>query len=110
MTDFLAYVIAALGMVVLLAVLLIVAPLWSTWWLYPGWEWFVVPLGVTPISFWHMYGLKVFGYSLFVYSGINKPNEGKEEDKTTKMLSAIFVFVVLPIAVWCVMRFAVAML
>lgn len=31
--------------------------LWRAWWFFPAWGWFVVPLGVPPISFWHFAGL-----------------------------------------------------
>jgi hypothetical protein len=37
--------------------LFIVVVAWRTWWLYPAWGWYVVPLGVPAIGFWHFAAL-----------------------------------------------------
>lgn len=39
-----------------LAISVLIA-LWSAWWVFPAWQWFLVPLGVPKISFWHFIGL-----------------------------------------------------
>lgn len=49
-------VIGAVPIVFALAYLLL---MWRVWWLYPAWEWFFVPLGLPPITFWHLAGLLV---------------------------------------------------
>lgn len=38
-------------------VMTLLCVLWWSWWLYPAWGWFIVPLGVPPISLWHFWGL-----------------------------------------------------
>lgn len=53
MTKFLA----ALGATVLVSpaifALIIGVLAWRAWWLYPAWDWYIVPLGAPHISFWH---------------------------------------------------------
>lgn len=34
--------------------------MWRGWWLFPAWEWFIVPAGVPRVSFWHFVALLIF--------------------------------------------------
>ena len=52
-------IVAVAGVIAISAL----AALWRTWWLYPIYQWYLVPLRVPMISFWHFMALMlVIGY------------------------------------------------
>lgn len=40
-----------------LFVLAVAGVAWRAWWLYPAWGWFLMPLGLPVVSFWHFAAL-----------------------------------------------------
>lgn len=54
-------IIASAGAFVIAAPFVLIITLfgvmWRSWWFYPAWGWFIVPLGVVPIRFWHFAAL-----------------------------------------------------
>lgn len=52
--------------------------IWRVWWLYPAWDWYLVPLGLPRITFWHFAGLTMLVgiYTLHTdYKKDNRPIE-----------------------------------
>ena len=93
MTNFFAAIgvfVLALPIVMLLGILVI---MWRTWWLYPAWEWYIVPLGVPSIAFWHFAALLLLSSVLF------HRDESKKDDRATDWgkTAAIFMW---PVIVW----------
>lgn len=97
-----AFIIGAVGapLVLLFTVALALGiGSWWSWWLYPGWGWFVVPLGVPAVSFWHFWGLWI----LFRTRGTTLETKPKET-APTPWAAWLIVNSVGPIAVWAVLR------
>jgi len=53
------FLVAVIVTAPFLFVLLIAGSAWRAWWLYPIWAWFIQPLGVPSISFWHFTALQL---------------------------------------------------
>ena len=86
---------AFLGVVFILAIL---QAIWSAWWLYPAWDWFIVPLGLPPISMWHF-------MALFVIARHKMPElqtrPKEREERTWIELAAYYILIVTgPIISW----------
>lgn len=77
--------------------LLILSMIWRAWWLYPAWRWFVVPLGLPQISFWHFVGL-VFFLGVLTHKVDTKKDERKEQWESHLLL---FLW---PILAWAILR------
>jgi hypothetical protein len=70
--------------------------MWRSLWLYPAWSWFIVPLGVPSIRFWHFAALLLLVDTL-------KTMQIKKDDRKTEP-AAIFIIILWPIAVWALLR------
>jgi uncharacterized BrkB/YihY/UPF0761 family membrane protein len=94
-------VFAAIGVfVVALPVMIglgILAVMWRAWWLYPAWAWFLVPLGLPGIRFWHFTALLVLVSAL-----IYRVDTKKDERKTD--WGVIIVGFLWPILSWAILR------
>lgn len=88
----------ALPLVFLLAIL---SSLWRTWWLYPAWAWFMVPLGLPQISFWHCAALMYLVHIMTVNV------ETKKDDRPVAW-SSIGVILISPILAWAVLKWMAA--
>lgn len=58
---------------------------WTAWWLVPGWDWFVVPLGLPPISLWTFVGLRM----LIFFRQAEWPKEPAEARKVPNWEKAL---------------------
>jgi len=67
--------VVAVPILVCIGVLVI---MWRTWWLYPAWAWYVEPLGIPPITFWHFAALSIL-ISYFTHQNETKKDERKED-------------------------------
>jgi len=77
--------------------MLVLGLLWRAWWLFPAWGWFVVPLGVSPITFWHFTALIFFGSVMTTHIDMKK-DERKIE------WGAAPVIILWPILTWVLLR------
>lgn len=93
---------AAIGIVVLaipfLLGILILGIMWRAWWLYPAWGWFIVPLGVPAISFWHFTALT------FLISLITMHTDDKKDDRKTDWNTKLIVAFLWPVVAWLLLR------
>jgi hypothetical protein len=60
MAKFLAWIVVIIGGTGFVVISVVGFGLWTAWWLLPGWEWFLVPLGVPKIGLLHLWGLRIF--------------------------------------------------
>lgn len=76
--------------------LAILATMWRTWWFYPAWGWFLVPLGVPPISFWH------FAALMLLVGALTTHNDTKEDPRKEdwQKLTIMFFW---PMLLWALM-------
>jgi hypothetical protein len=72
--------------------------IWRAWWLYPAWAWFLIPLGVPNISFWHFTALQV------LITTLTKHIEDKKDDRKTDWTKLIIIPLLMPVFAWVVMR------
>lgn len=70
--------------------------MWRAWWLFPAWAWFLVPLGVPQVAFWHFAGLLLLVDTL-------KRVDVKKDDRKYEWASIVVVFC-WPIVAWALMR------
>lgn len=92
--------VTAISLVVLFSVIfavLLLVTMWRAWWLYPAWGWFVVPLGLPAIGFWHFAGL------LFLVTIVTMHNDSKKDDRKTDWVSLV-VKLFFPILFWALLR------
>lgn len=70
---------------------------WRSWWLYPAWSWFIVPLGAPAISFWHFMALT------FLLGILSSQVETKKDDRPEdpKIWASKFC---MPIIAWVVLK------
>jgi hypothetical protein len=67
--------------------------LWRTWWLYPAWAWFIVPLGAPAISFYHFAALMVFVGTQIPDNDTRKDDRDIEWEKILgKVIAPIFIY------------------
>jgi len=78
-------------------VLTIAGTAWRSYWLYPAWNWFAVPLGVPSISFWHFAAL-----TLLTFYFTNTSDE-KKDDRPHDWYRTLAAFV-LPILLYFVLK------
>jgi phosphoglycerol transferase MdoB-like AlkP superfamily enzyme len=78
MSSFFAAIGIAMVAVPLILIMVILALMWRAWWLYPAWAWFIVPLGLPAITFWHFAAL-VFLVNLLMHQMSTKKDERKED-------------------------------
>lgn len=96
--KFLASLGAAVLVMPFVVVFGILGLLWKSWWYYPAWEWFLVPLGVPPVSFYHFTAIITL---ISVLTNQMDPREDKRQiDKTLFLLITL----IYPISVWMVFR------
>ena len=76
--------------------LLILAIMWRTWWLYPTWEWYVVPLGVRQVSFWH------FAALMFLISVFTAHTSHKKDDRPMDW-SSMLASLITPMLIWALL-------
>lgn len=99
--QFLATVGVAVFVLPLVFALAILSSLWRTWWLYPAWAWFMVPLGLPQASFWHVAALLYLVHILTVDVEIRK-------DDRPIAWTSIGVILFSPILSWAVLRWMAA--
>lgn len=94
----------AIGIVIAFAVLfplvlglLVLGLLWRAWWLYPAWGWFVVPLGLPPLSYWH------FTAIVFLVGVLTNHVDTKKDERATDWVAIVVLFF-WPILAWALMR------
>jgi hypothetical protein len=75
----------------------IIGLMWRAWWLYPVWAWFLVPLGLPAISFWHFAALLLLISLLTVHDNI------KKDDREVSWI-AVAVSFMFPMIAWVTMR------
>jgi hypothetical protein len=80
MTKFLTFIGATVFVAPLMFGIMILSITWRTWWLYPAWAWYIEPLGVRPITFWH------FAALLFLISDLTPMHTQKGEEDWPKLL------------------------
>jgi hypothetical protein len=97
MTDTATKVLAGIGGGVIVAPIILLFALagafWRAWWLYPAWDWFVVPIGIRPITFSTFVGL-----SIIVSAMTHDPD--MKEDKRPTSNYALLGLVIGPPVVW----------
>lgn len=96
MNTFLSTIGATVIIVPIVLVIAIGAILWRAWWLYPAWAWFIVPLGISQISFWD------FAALLTLISIVTGHADFKKDDRPvdwSKAASALL----LPITTWAIL-------
>lgn len=96
MNTFLSTLGAAVIVLPLFFVIIVGIIAWRSWWLYPAWAWFLVPLGVPQISFWH------FAALLMLISMITNAGDYKE-DKRPIDWSKVFAAFIAPIITWVIL-------
>lgn len=71
--------------------------LWRSWWLYPAWTWFLVPLGLPTITFWHFTALT------FLVGVFTTHIDTKKDERPTNwpVISVMFVW---PVVTWAILR------
>lgn len=70
--------------------------LWKSWWLYPVWGWYVVPLGVPEISFWHFAAFVLLVHTLtFHFSDRKDDRPIAWTNVASSLLSPIMVWAIL---------------
>lgn len=74
----------------------LLAVMWRSWWLFPAWSWFIVPLGVTPIAFWHF-------AALLLLTDTFRHISTKKDERETEWAS-VGVSFLWPIVVWVLLR------
>lgn len=80
-----------------LLILALAGTMWRAWWFYPAWEWFIVPLGVPAISFWHFTAL------VFLLTTLTQHVDIKKDDRKTEWAAFVVSFL-WPIAAWGLLR------
>lgn len=87
-------VVVALPLLLGLALLVL---MWRSWWLYPAWGWFVVPLGLPAIRFWHFVALT------FLVGTITAHSDEKKDERPTDW-GKVAVGFLWPIVAWVFLR------
>lgn len=96
MTEVFAIIGIVLVTIPAVLALSLFAVMWRSWWLYPAWAWFIVPLGLPAISFWHFTAL------LFLVQSLQSTDVKKNDrgvDWTIFTLHYLW-----PIAAWALLR------
>ena len=95
-------VVVALGGVGIGIAMMVLSLLWWSWWVYPAWQWFMVPIGVPHISFWQFVGLVVLWRSRMPNKPSNIPKETRKPNTTET--TVYWVLAVLgPVLVWALL-------
>lgn len=71
--------------------------LWRSWWLYPAWSWFLVPLGIKDVSFWQFTAITFFVSTIMSHAGIH-------EDKRPISGISISMLFIMPVIAWGIMK------
>ncbi len=71
--------------------------MWEAWWLYPAWGWFMVPMGLPAISFWHFTAL------IFLLGTLTQHVDTKKDERKTEWATLAVAFI-WPIAAWGMLR------
>lgn len=93
MTTFLATIGAIVLVMPAFIGLMLLSSMWRAWWLYPAWSWFIVPLGIPQISFWHFMALM-----LLISVCTAHPETKKDERKIDWAVTTIVFFA--PVITW----------
>jgi hypothetical protein len=75
--------------------LVLLGVVWRTWWLFPAWAWYVVPLGVRQISFWHFAALTALIGTLTHSTG-----DTKKDDRQPDWAKMIITPLLTPVFAW----------
>lgn len=97
MTTLLGWALALVVVLPVLFGLVLLLLMWRSWWLYPVWDWYLVPLGLPHISFWHFTAL------IFLVNVLTNHPETKKDDRKQEMASWVVSFL-WPIIVWGILR------
>jgi hypothetical protein len=92
--TFIGVFVVALPLLIGIALL---GTMWRAWWLYPAWGWYLVPLGVPAVSFWHFTALMILVAVLTAHV------ETKKDERKTEWASYVVVFL-WPIVAWAILR------
>ena len=71
--------------------------MWKAWWLYPAWAWYLVPLGLPQITFWHFTAL------LFLLSTLTGHVSLKKDNRPTDW-GAVVTLNLWPMIAWAILR------
>ena len=93
MFEVLGVLVVAVPVVLGLALL---GVMWRAWWLYPAWGWFLVPLGLPPITFWHFTALVVLIDAM-------KTVEVKKDERKMEW-PLVVIGLLWPMVAWVMMR------
>jgi hypothetical protein len=77
--------------------LIVLSLLWRAWWLYPAWQWFLVPLGVPQISFYHFAAIVYLIGTLTAHTDVHK------DDRPFSWSSFVALWTA-PVIVWFILR------
>lgn len=97
MTEFFAFLGIMFVAIPFILCFAFLGTIWRSWWLYPAWGWYLVPLGVAPVNFWHFTAL------LFLVSTLTNHIDTKKDDRKFEWAS-LFVLFIWPIIVWALLR------
>lgn len=88
------------GIIVIIPVMFAIALLgatWRAWWLYPAWAWFLVPLGLPSVTFWHFTAL------MFMLTVVTQRTDVRKDDRKIDWAVCVASFL-WPIAAWVLLR------
>lgn len=71
---------------------------WEAWWLYPAWTWFIVPLGLPPITFWHFIALT------FLLHVVMMNHEYRKDERSMDWPTFVGSSILAPMIAWAVLR------
>lgn len=81
----------------LILALIVATMLWRAWWFYPAWGWFLVPLGVPQISFWH------FTTLMLLVSVLTSRTDTKKDERKEDWAKVVILFIA-PMLTWALLR------
>lgn len=85
------------GAIVTVIALGLLGTMWRSWWLYPAWGWFIMPLGMPSITFWHFTAL------LFFVETVSQRLDTKKDERPENRLTWVILFC-WPIVAWALLR------
>jgi|SRR5580765_6914342 len=84
--------------IALLIITVVASVTWKAWWLFPAWAWYLVPLGLPQISFWHFTAL------FFLVDTLTRHMDIKKDTRPFDWSTAIFGTMLWPMLAWLILR------
>ena len=81
----------------------LVTGLWWVWWIYPGWDWFLVPLGLPHVTLWQLWGIYMMLRARHIEWPAPQPLKQKPRDVSDYAAYALGL-IIGPIVTWAVLR------